>query len=69
MNNEMHGKQIASIVYPNDETVSAKDQKTLMFSATYHGDRDEHWVIEYDNMVETRRHNCRRIAVINWVNP
>ena len=69
MNTEMNGKQIASVCWINehgDSVIKAKDQKTLALSATYHGDRDEFWVVEYDDMQEVARHNCRNIASINW---
>jgi hypothetical protein len=69
MNTEMNGKQISKIWWINDygdSCIEAKGQKTLMLSATYHGDRDEFWVIEYDDMQEVARHNCRDIATITW---
>ena len=69
MNTEMNGKQVAEIWWVNehgDSRVKAEGQKTLALSATYHGDHDEFWVIEYDDMQEVARHNCRQIASIKW---
>lgn len=65
MNIEMHGKQISEIYFEH-EAIKAKDQTTLMLSATYHGDRDEFWVIQYLDMQEVARHNCKYIATIKW---
>jgi len=70
MNIEMNGKQVQCIVWENadgEQTVTAKGQVTLMLSATYHGDRDEFWIIQFEDMVEVARHNCKYIASVVWI--
>lgn len=40
---------------------------TLQFESSYHGDRDEHWIIERDALgKEVARHNARHVATIEW---
>ena len=69
MKKEMDGKQVKEIWWLSangDESLIAQGQRTLYLSATYHGDRDEFWVIQYDDMIEVARHNCKYIASIKW---
>lgn len=74
MNTSMHGKQIAAIWFPGDgnscnERIEADGGITLELSATYHGDRDEFWVVEKLNGEEIARHNPKVISTIRWKQP
>lgn len=69
MNIEMNGKQVKRIWWNGangDESLAAEGQRTLMLAATFHGDRDEFWVVQFEDMVEVARHNCKHIATIEW---
>ena len=69
MNIEMNGKQVKKIWWNGangDESMIAEGQRTLMLSATYHGDRDEFWVVQFEDMREVARHNCKSISTIEW---
>lgn len=66
MNTTMNGKQIERIFLSNDQRITTGGQRTLMLSATHHGDRDEFWVVQYEDMVEVARHNCKYIVTIEW---
>lgn len=69
MNIEMNGKQVSRIWWNGDDcdkSMTAIGQRTLMLAATYHGDRDEFWVVQFENLVEVARHNCKYIATIEW---
>lgn len=49
-----------------DESLLASDSVSLVFVATYHGDRDEFWVVQSVGGTEIARHNARYIASIEW---
>lgn len=69
MNTEMNGKQVKRIWWNGangDESMTTEGQRTLMLAATHHGDRDEFWVVQYEDTVEVARHNCKYIATIEW---
>lgn len=69
MDRALNGKLVKRIWWNwanGDETVSASDSVTLTFAATYHGDRDEFWIIQMADGVETARHNARHVATIEW---
>lgn len=75
MNTDMHGKAIQRIWFngaDGDKTITAETNKSdlplmrLEFSATFHGDHEQFWVLEKVGDVETARHNCRAIASIEW---
>lgn len=38
----------------------------LYLSATYHGDRDEFWIVQEKHGTEVARHNPRFIKTIQW---
>ncbi len=70
MNVKMNGQKIKRIWFNGangDNSVTADDIHTLTLSATYHGDRDEFWVIQEEEGAEVCRHNCRYIASIDWL--
>ena len=75
MNHEMNGKLIASVYWPDTETeqgrvLTASDEVGLYFSATYHGDHDEFWIIQTNGSGgEVSRHNPRYTDGWNWVEP
>ena len=69
MDREKHGKEIKKIWFNGangDQAISASDRTKLTMSATYHGDRDEFWVLVVDDGVEIAQHNCRYVASIEW---
>ena len=66
MNINMDGKRVKTIIFPGDIELTRTIEKTLTLSATCHGDRDEFWIIECIEGVETARHNCRLIESILW---
>jgi hypothetical protein len=59
MNIEMNNKQIKSISFPDGGIVKTEGQTTLALSATYHGDRDEFWVVQYNDMKEIARQSSK----------
>lgn len=66
MNTDMNGKGIKSIHWGEAGSIHAEGEKTLHLSATYHGDRDEFWVVESYAGKEVARHNCKSIGTIIW---
>lgn len=69
MNTEMNGKKIARVIwnFPDGEEILHDDgERELVLSATYHGDRDEFWVLELRDGKEVSRHNCKFISGIVW---
>lgn len=76
MNVEMHGKAIADIHFIEEYSgnpgmwFTGRDhagvEHTVSLSATFHGDRDEFWVVLCKEGVEIARRNCKSIAQINW---
>lgn len=72
MNIKMNGWAIDFITWPDTETDKGQKLKTdkdrkLFLSATYHGDRDEFWVVEEFKGVEVARYNTRFIDMISWI--
>jgi hypothetical protein len=66
---DMNGKQVKRIWWRGangDASMFTEGQRTLRLSATHHGDRDEFWIVQYEDMIEVARHNCRNIATIEW---
>lgn len=57
MNIDMNGKKIAKVIFSNGEQITADEFISITLSATYHGDRDEFWVIVSKGGTETERHN------------
>ena len=49
-----------------DETLTESEDRRLVYFQMYMGDRSDEWIAEEHNGVETRRHNCRYIATIEW---
>ena len=71
MNKDMDGKLISrcSLPYENSTLIS-DDMVGLYFSATYHGDRDEFWIVVTDDSGnETARWNARYVEYIKWEEP
>ena len=78
MNTTMHGRKIQLIrfhaAHPSytgeDPVIRINDGslRTLELSATYHGDRDEFWVLHLESDgKETARYNVRHIETIVWL--
>ena len=66
----MNGKLIAKVVWPDSSSMEANDERGLHMSATYHGDRDEFWIVESDEKGnEIRRHNPKYADCWEWVEP
>jgi hypothetical protein len=70
---EMHNKEILCVWWPDTVNESgihavADERKGLKMSATYHGDHDEFWIVEYDkdSGTESRRHNIRYVESFEW---
>jgi len=72
MNVEMHGKEIAAVFWPDTETEKGRTLKAgdgcdnLYLNATYHGDRDEFWIVQMKDGEEVARHNPRFVESIVW---
>lgn len=66
MNLEMNGKPISTIWFPNGDSLGRNGSEKMVLSATYHGDREEFWVVCKIGDRETRRFNCRHLASIDW---
>lgn len=72
MNLGMHGKEIDRIAtsegcFIYSGRMSGKDSTRLEMCATYHGDRDEYWVIRVDHEgTEMARWNARTLHAIEW---
>lgn len=62
MNIQMHGKKIRKVFLP-DQTELNGD---MWLSATYHGDRDEFWIVSETDGVEIQRTNARHVETIIW---
>ena len=74
--NDKNMKVIDCIVLPNDghecQVIENRAEQSsgnaLIFEHTYHGDRDEHWVIEVNSKnEEVARYNVRHIQTIKWL--
>lgn len=70
MNKNTDGKLIAWVLWPDGSKLTASDQIGLQFRATYHGDRDEFWIVESNpHGHEVRMHNPRMVDTWEWVEP
>ena len=66
----MNGKLISWVQWPHGLTVTADDTIGFHFEGTYHGDRDEFWIVESDGRgFEIKRHNPRFVESWEWVEP
>jgi hypothetical protein len=77
MSTEMNGKAIRSVWWPDSGNdlgrhIIANDEVSIEMSATYRGDHDEFWIVEYravkGELKEFARHNPRYIETIEWDN-
>jgi hypothetical protein len=72
MNVGMHGRKIKFISWPDsgEETgrclPAGEQYGDLTLSATYHGDRDEFWIVQTKDGREIGRHNAKYIESITW---
>lgn len=74
MNISMHGRKVSRFVYgvkgcdPDFDMhgKSFQEPPSYVFSATYHGDRDEFWILLMVDGKEIMRWNARYIASIEW---
>lgn len=71
MNTSMHGKKIQQIIFPGgpglgDPVVRSGPLGQLELSATYHGDREEFWILQIKDGIEIARHNTRLVESIVW---
>jgi len=70
MNTKMHGRAISSIKLASGPFIHINDGslRTLQLSATYHGDRDEFWVLHLESDgAESARYNARCLESIHWL--
>lgn len=65
--NDCHQRYISEIHFGDRPRIVSGDGITLIFNHSYHGDRDELWVIQYLRSKEVARHNVRHIHTIIWV--
>ncbi len=72
---EMNGKQISRVDWPDTAQdsgihIKANEGLLLEMSATYHGNRDEFWIVEYHKINgefrEVARHNPKYIDSFRW---
>lgn len=72
MNTNMHMKPIKAVYWPDTEAeqgrhlITGDECGNLYLSATYHGDRDEFWIVQEKNGVEVARHNPAFVETIQW---
>jgi hypothetical protein len=72
MNTKMNGKVANGLILSNGtiihnpRTTGRGHGAALTLSATYHGDRDEFWIVDSQDGVERSRWNCRNILEIQW---
>lgn len=72
MNTEMNGKKIRLVTWPDSgneqgRCLEANENKQLHLDASFHGDRDEFWVIESNSDgKEIARHNPKFIETLIW---
>lgn len=67
---DLNGKHVEKIWWNGangDTFLSSKGQTTLRFESICQGDIRENWVVEYKDMVEVARHNCKYISSIYWI--
>ena len=65
--NHKNNRLVKCIYISNNEIRSGLNSGiTLMFESAYHGDRDEHWILEIVAGKEIARHNVRYIETIIW---
>lgn len=68
-----HGRKIKEVWLQGEgnafnECVKSGTHGDLEMSATYHGDRDEFWIVVKSDGVETRRINARYVTEFSWEN-
>lgn len=72
--NDLDGKIVDGFMLPGQDggriqnTSEKENGITLIFGKSYHGDRDEHWIAEFNKHgKELRRTNVRFIESIEWL--
>jgi hypothetical protein len=73
MNTSDNGKKIKAVYWPDNGCafgggMEAKGATSYHLSATYHGDRDEFWIVVEESGVETSRINAKNVTQIVWDN-
>lgn len=71
MNREMHGKKIqhfdiACDCYGNPQCVTTARDGDLTLEYSYHGDRDEFWIVQSRDGKELARWNASSVDRIVW---
>ncbi len=72
MNSSMNGKEIAYAEFAGVdargvEQILAPKGGKLIFSASFHGDREEFWIlIQNRDGTEIKRANCKCVRSIEW---
>ena len=67
---EMSGRKIKWVFFPNDEFVQAKDGKTITCRNEFYGDHEVDWAIVADvHGNEIARHNLHHAVSIVWEAP
>jgi hypothetical protein len=65
-NSLLDGKQIESVYYPDGSRLVAKDDITLEWLNTFHGDHDVDWIIQKKSGKEVARFVARHAESITW---
>jgi len=72
---DMHKKEIKQVWWPDTDSekgrhIASDGETHIEMSATYHGDHDEFWIVEYKaengSLHEVARHNPRYVESIVW---
>ena len=69
MTTKMNGKPIEQFWLCDGKPGLLGNELSAHLSATYHGDRDEFWVVVTKDWEELERHNARHILSIVWSKP
>ena len=62
---DKHGKRVLAVGF-SWGLVEPKTGQYMVFEYSYHGDRDEFWVVLYNKYEELERYNVRYIEGITW---
>lgn len=61
-----HNKEVATIIFPGEESITAIDGKTMHTEVSYEGDRNDIYVVVFRDGKEISRHNTKYIESIIW---
>lgn len=65
--NDMNGKAVKAVMFPGSLESCHGTNNTMTFESSYHGDRDEHWIVKRTaEGKEIARYNARLAESITW---